>query len=112
MPAVIIENSDMPPMPAMIAWAEGPVPGEHAIAGLHAVTIWEDGDTGTAAVITQTGGNNTVSNNLYLGNNAGGSGAYNLNGGILSAAGIGVGESGTGEQSAQRQMCSHVMNHP
>ena len=33
------------------AWAEGPVPGEHAIAGLHAVTIWEDGDTGTAALL-------------------------------------------------------------
>ena len=35
-------------------WREGPAPAEHAIRGLHAVTIWEDGDSGTAALLTGT----------------------------------------------------------
>ncbi len=35
-------------------WREGPVPAEHAIRGVHGVTIWEDGDRGTAALLTGT----------------------------------------------------------
>jgi glyoxalase family protein len=30
------------------AWADGPVPAEHAIRGLHGTTIWEDRDLGSA----------------------------------------------------------------
>ena len=53
-----------------------------------------NGGTGT---FTQSGGNNTISNALYLGNNAGDSGAYNLGGsGLLSASSEYVGFSGTG----------------
>jgi glyoxalase family protein len=33
-------------------WADGPVPPEHAIRGLHGATIWEDGDQGTAELLT------------------------------------------------------------
>ena len=33
-------------------WADGPVPAEHAIRGLHGATIWEDGDTGAAGLLT------------------------------------------------------------
>jgi glyoxalase family protein len=33
-------------------WAEGPVPAEHAIRALHGATIWEDGDTGAAELLT------------------------------------------------------------
>src|SRR3954454_8052529 len=33
-------------------WVDGPVPPEHAIRGLHGATIWEDGDTGAAEVLT------------------------------------------------------------
>ena len=33
-------------------WTEGPVTGEHAVRGLHA-TIWEDGDSGTADLLTR-----------------------------------------------------------
>ena len=52
------------------------------------------GGTGT---FTQSGGNNSIGNTLYLGYNAGDSGAYNLSGsGQLSASGEYVGYSGTG----------------
>jgi glyoxalase family protein len=37
-------------------WAEGPVPPEHAVRGLHGATIWEDGDTGSADFLTRTMG--------------------------------------------------------
>ncbi len=33
------------------ACGEGPVPGEHAVRAIHAATIWEDGDTGTAELL-------------------------------------------------------------
>lgn len=33
-------------------WADGPVPSDHAIRGLHGATIWEDGDTGAAELLT------------------------------------------------------------
>jgi len=35
-------------------WRDGPVAAEHAIRGVHGVTIWEDGDLGTAALLTET----------------------------------------------------------
>jgi glyoxalase family protein len=34
--------ADVPP------WPDGPIPSDHAIRGLHAAVIWEDGDSGTA----------------------------------------------------------------
>jgi glyoxalase family protein len=37
---------------AIEGWAGGPVAGEHAIRGLHSVTIWEDGDQGHEATLT------------------------------------------------------------
>jgi glyoxalase family protein len=37
-------------------WAEGPVPAEQAIRGLHGATLWEDGDTGSADFLTRTMG--------------------------------------------------------
>jgi glyoxalase family protein len=33
-------------------WADGPVPADYAIRALHGATIWEDGDTGTAGLLT------------------------------------------------------------
>src|SRR3954467_9805788 len=32
--------------------ADGPVPAQHAIRGLHGATIWEDGDSGAADLLT------------------------------------------------------------
>jgi glyoxalase family protein len=43
-------SRDIPP------WAEGPVPSEYALRGLHGATIWEDGDTGSADFLTRTMG--------------------------------------------------------
>jgi catechol 2,3-dioxygenase-like lactoylglutathione lyase family enzyme len=37
-------------------WPDGPVPARHAVRGVHAVTIWEDGDAGSAAFLTGTMG--------------------------------------------------------
>ena len=37
-------------------WRDGPVPAEHAVRGVHAVTIWEDGDAGSAEFLTRTMG--------------------------------------------------------
>ena len=34
-------------------WRDGPVPAEHAIRGVHGVTIWEDGERGTAEFLTR-----------------------------------------------------------
>ncbi len=33
-------------------WADGPVPADYAIRSLHGATIWEDGDTGAAELLT------------------------------------------------------------
>ena len=38
----------------LAGWADGPVPGEHAVRGIHGATIWEDGDPGTAELLTQS----------------------------------------------------------
>jgi len=35
-------------------WIESPLPPEHAIRGLHGVTLWEDGDTGSADFLVRT----------------------------------------------------------
>jgi glyoxalase family protein len=37
-------------------WADGPLPPEHTIRGLHAATLWEDGDTGSADFLVRTMG--------------------------------------------------------
>jgi catechol 2,3-dioxygenase-like lactoylglutathione lyase family enzyme len=37
-------------------WRDGPVAPDHAIRGVHAVTIWEDGDAGSADFLTRTMG--------------------------------------------------------
>jgi glyoxalase family protein len=45
---------------AMVPWSDGPVSPEHAIRGIHGATIWEDGDNGTANLLTGTLGFQTV----------------------------------------------------
>jgi glyoxalase family protein len=42
--------------PADPTWADGPLPAEHGIRGLHGTTHWEDGDTGSARFLTETMG--------------------------------------------------------
>ena len=42
-------------------WADGPVPGEHAIRGLHSVTLWEDAIEDTDRLLTDTLGFRQVS---------------------------------------------------
>lgn len=37
-------------------WRDGPVPAEHAVRGVHGVTIWEDGDAGSARFLTDVMG--------------------------------------------------------
>ena len=42
--------------PAGTPWADGPVPPEHAIRGLHGTTIWEDRDVGSTGFLETTMG--------------------------------------------------------
>ena len=41
-------------------WHGGPVPAEHAVRGIHAVTIWEDGDRGTADFLSERLGHRLI----------------------------------------------------
>ena len=49
---LLLELVATPRVERVAPWADGPVPAEHAVRGLHGGTIWEDGDRGTAEVLT------------------------------------------------------------
>ena len=49
---LLLEIVATPRVDVVEPWREGPVPAEHAIRGVHGVTIWEDGDRGTAGLLT------------------------------------------------------------
>ncbi|MBA3892581.1 MAG: ring-cleaving dioxygenase [Gemmatimonadales bacterium] len=53
---LLLELIATPRLDAVDGWKDGPVPAEHAVRGVHAVTIWEDGDTGSADFLTRTMG--------------------------------------------------------
>jgi glyoxalase family protein len=53
---LLLELVASPRAPADPTWLDGPLPAEHAIRGLHGTTLWEDGDTGSAAFLTGTMG--------------------------------------------------------
>jgi catechol 2,3-dioxygenase-like lactoylglutathione lyase family enzyme len=53
---LLLELVATPRVERVEPWREGPVAAEHAIRGVHGVTIWEDGDTGSAAFLTGTMG--------------------------------------------------------
>ena len=52
----MLELIATPRVAGLQGWRDGPVPAEHAIRGVHGVTIWEDGDAGSAAFLTDTMG--------------------------------------------------------
>lgn len=49
---LLLELLATPRVAGLDGWRDGPVPAEHAIRGVHAVTIWEDGDAGSADFLT------------------------------------------------------------
>lgn len=51
---LLLELIATPRASAVGGWRDGPVPAEHAVRGVHAVTIWEDGDMGSADFLTRT----------------------------------------------------------
>src|ERR671918_106303 len=53
---LMLELIATPEVNQVQGWRDGPVPAEHAVRGVHAVTIWEDGDAGSAAFLTGTMG--------------------------------------------------------
>jgi glyoxalase family protein len=53
---LLLELIATPAVAQVAGWLDGPVPAEHAVRGVHAVTIWEDGDAGTAAFMAGTMG--------------------------------------------------------
>ncbi len=48
---LLLELVATPQATGVAPWGEGPVTPEHAIRGLHGITLWEDGDTGTADLL-------------------------------------------------------------
>jgi glyoxalase family protein len=53
---LLLELIATPQVNQVQGWRDGPVPAEHAVRGVHAVTIWEDGDAGSAGFLTGTMG--------------------------------------------------------
>jgi catechol 2,3-dioxygenase-like lactoylglutathione lyase family enzyme len=51
---LLLELIATPRINVVEGWRDGPVPAEHAVRGVHAVTIWEDGDAGSSDFLTQT----------------------------------------------------------
>jgi len=51
---LLLELVATPRVRTAAPWREGPVAAEHAIRGIQGATIWEDGDTGTAKLLTDT----------------------------------------------------------
>lgn len=53
---LLLELVATPRATGITPWADGPLPPEHTIRGLHGMTLWEDGDTGSADFLVQTMG--------------------------------------------------------
>ena len=53
---LLLEVVATPRVERVEPWRDGPVPPEHAVRGVHGVTLWEDGDTGAAGFLTGTMG--------------------------------------------------------
>ena len=49
---LLLELVATPRVARVEPWRDGPVPAEHAVRGIHGITIWEDGDGGTAEFLT------------------------------------------------------------
>ena len=49
---LLLELIATPRVGRLEGWRDGPVPAEHGVRGVHAVTIWEDGDAGSASFLT------------------------------------------------------------
>ena len=50
---LLLEIVATPRVDGVEPWCEGPVAAEHAIRGVHGVTLWEDGDSGSAAFLSE-----------------------------------------------------------
>ena len=46
---LLLELVATPRVADVAPWADGPVPAEHAVRGVHGATVWEDGDRGRRA---------------------------------------------------------------
>ena len=51
---LLLELVATPRVAGLVPWAEGPVPEQHAIRGLHGAIIWEDSDVGTGRLLSET----------------------------------------------------------
>jgi catechol 2,3-dioxygenase-like lactoylglutathione lyase family enzyme len=93
---LLLEIVATPRVDRVEPWREGPVPAEHAVRGVHGVTIWEDGDTGAAALLAEQLGFRSVGENegrIRLETSAQGAGTVVD---IRRAAGFWRGSSGVG----------------
>jgi catechol 2,3-dioxygenase-like lactoylglutathione lyase family enzyme len=51
---LLMELTATPRVAGVEGWRDGPVPEQHAVRGVHGVTIWEDGDAGSAGFLAET----------------------------------------------------------
>ena len=51
---LLMELTATPRVAGVEGWRDGPVPEQHAVRGVHGVTIWEDGDAGSAGFLADT----------------------------------------------------------
>ncbi len=51
---LLLELIATPRVAGLEGWRDGPVPAQHAVRGVHGVTIWEDGDAGSAGFLADT----------------------------------------------------------
>ena len=51
---LLMELIATPRVAGLEGWRDGPVPAQHAVRGVHGVTIWEDGDAGSAGFLADT----------------------------------------------------------
>ena len=51
---LLMELIATPRVAGLEGWRDGPVPEQHAVRGVHGVTIWEDGDAGSAGFLADT----------------------------------------------------------
>lgn len=51
---LLLELIATPRVAGLEGWRDGPVPAQHAVRGVHGVTVWEDGDAGSAGFLADT----------------------------------------------------------
>ena len=86
--AVSASRAGQTSLPITSTWATTPLPSGHTISAAGLSGYSEYVGAGGQATFTQSGGTNSATYSLWIGNNSTGSGTYNLTAGNLSASSV------------------------